>query len=123
MLEQGVVGVVVDGVVRLVVLAELVGVFPGNHGLVLCAEFEMFVLENAGKGDVFIGVVDHSVALKISPIEHFGFKVQAAVLQRSQFAVEKLINLAGIEHPLGLVVPVLSIVEVVDAGPDFHVVQ
>ena len=95
---QGLVLGVVDGVVGLVAGLPVGRVLARDDGLVLRAELEVLVLDDAGVGDLALGVVDHGHALVVLLVERLGLKAQAAVLQRAQLKVVERVDGAAVDR-------------------------
>lgn len=92
---------VVDGVVGLVAGLPVGRVLARDDGPVLRAELEVLVLDDAGVGDLALGVVDHGHALVILLVERLGLEAQAAVLQRAQPEVVERVDGAAVDRPGG----------------------
>lgn len=58
----------------------------------------MLVLDDAGVGDLALGVVDHGNALVVLLVERLGLKAQAAVLQRAQLKVVECVDGAAVDR-------------------------
>ena len=98
---QGLVPGVVDGVVGLVAGLPVGRVFARDDGLVLRAKFKVLVLDDAGEGDLALGVVDHGHALVVLLVERLGLEAQAAVLKRAQPEVVERVDGAAVDSPGG----------------------
>ena len=98
LLVQGLVLGVVDGVVGLVAGFPVGRVLARDDGLVLRAELKVLVLDDAGVGDLALGVVDHGNALVVLLVERLGLKAQAAVLQRAQLKVVERVDGAAVDR-------------------------
>lgn len=61
----------------------------------------MLVLDDAGVGDLALGVVDHGHALVVGLVERLGLEAQAAVLQRAQLEVVERVDGAAVDRPGG----------------------
>ena len=92
---------VVDGVVGLVTGLPVGRVLARDGGPVLRAELEVLVLDDAGVGDLALGVVDHGNALVVGLVERLGLEAQAAVLQRAQPEVVERVDGAAVDRPGG----------------------
>ena len=101
LLVEGLVPGVVDGVVGLVAGLPVGRVLARDDGLVLRAELEVLVLDDAGVGDLALGVVDHGHALVILLVECLGLKAQTAVLERAQLEVVERVDGAAVDRPGG----------------------
>ena len=97
-LVEGLVPGVVDGVVGLVAGLPVRRVLARDDGLVLRAELEVLVLDDAGVGDLALGVVDHGHALMVGLVEGLGLEAQAAVLQRAQPEVVERVDGAAVDR-------------------------
>ena len=95
---QGLVLGVVDGVVGLVAGLPVGRVLARDDGLVLHAELEVLVLDDARVGDLALGVVDHGHALVVGLVERLGLKAQAAVLERAQLKVIERVDGAAVDR-------------------------
>lgn len=95
---QGLVPGVVDGVVGLVAGLPVGRVLASDDGLVLRAELEVLVLDDARVGDLALGVVDHGNALVVLLVERLGLKAQAAVLERAQLKVVERVDGAAVDR-------------------------
>lgn len=95
---EGLVLGVVDGVVWLVAGLPVRRVLARDDGLVLRAELEVLVLDDARVGDLALGVVDHGHALVVLLVERLGLKVQAAVLERAQLKVVERVDGAAVDR-------------------------
>lgn len=95
---EGLVLGVVDGVVGLVAGLPVRRVLARDDGLVLRAELEVLVLDDARVGDLALGVVDHGHALVVLLVERLGLKVQAAVLERAQLKVVERVDGAAVDR-------------------------
>ena len=89
---------VVDGVVGLVTGLPVGRVLARDDGLVLRAELEVLVLDDARVGNLTLGVVDHGHALVVLLVERLGLKAQAAVLQRAQSKVVERVDGAAVDR-------------------------
>ena len=98
LLVEGLVLGVVDGVVGLVAGFPVGRVLARDDGLVLRAELEVLVLDDARVGDLALGVVDHGHALVVLLVERLGLKAQAAVLQRAQLKVVERVDGAAVDR-------------------------
>ena len=98
LLVESLVPGVVDGVVGLVAGLPVGRVLARDDGLVLRAELEVLVLDDAGVGDLALGVVDHGHALVVGLVERLGLKAQAAVLQRAQLEVVERVDGAAVDR-------------------------
>ena len=58
----------------------------------------MLVLDDAGVGDLALGVVDHGHALVVLLVERLGLKAQAAVLERAQLEVVERVDGAAVDR-------------------------
>ena len=58
----------------------------------------MLVLDDAGVGDLALGVVDHGHALVVLLVERLGLKAQATVLQRAQLKVVERVDGAAVDR-------------------------
>ena len=101
LLVQGLVLGVVDGVVGLVAGLPVGWVLARDDGLVLRAELEVLVLDDARVGDLALGVVDHGHALVVGLVERLGLEAQTAVLERAQFKVVERVDGAAVDRPGG----------------------
>ena len=101
LLVEGLVLGVVDGVVGLVAGLPVGRVLARDDGLVLRAELKVLVLDDAGVGDLALGVVDHGHALVVLLVERLGLKAQAAVLQRAQLKVVERVDGAAVDRLSG----------------------
>lgn len=61
----------------------------------------MLVLDDAGVGDLALGVVDHGHALVVGLVERLGLEAQAAVLVRAQLKVVERVDRAAVDRPGG----------------------
>ena len=61
----------------------------------------MLVLDDAGVGDLALGVVDHGHALVVGLVERLGLEAQAAVLERAQPEVVERVDGAAVDRPGG----------------------
>ena len=95
---QGLVPGVVDGVVGLVAGLPVGRVLARDEGLVLHAELEVLVLDDARVGDLAHGVVDHGHALVVGLVERLGLEAQAAVLERAQLKVIERVDGAAVDR-------------------------
>lgn len=98
LLVEGLVLGVVDGVVGLVAGLPVGRVLASDDGLVLRAELEVLVLDDAGVGDLALGVVDHGHALVVLLVERLGLEAQAAVLERAQLKVVERVDGAAVDR-------------------------
>ena len=98
LLVEGFVLGVVDGVVGLVAGLPVGRILARDDGLVLRAELEVLVLDDAGVGDLTLGVVDHGYALVVLLVERLGLKAQAAVLERAQLKVVERVDGAAVDR-------------------------
>lgn len=98
LLVEGLVLGVVDGVVGLVAGLPVGRVLACDDGLVLRAELEVLVLDDARVGDLALGVVDHGHALVVLLVERLGLKAQAAVLQRAKLKVVERVDGAAVDR-------------------------
>ena len=98
LLVEGLVLGVVDGVVGLVAGLPVGRVLARDDGLVLRAELEVLVLDDARVGDLALGVVDHGHALVVGLVERLGLEAQAAVLQRAQLEVVERVDGAAVDR-------------------------
>ena len=98
LLVEGLVLGVVDGIVGLVAGLPVGRVLARDDGLVLRAELKVLVLDDAGVGDLALGVVDHGHALVVLLVERLGLKAQAAVLQRTQLKVVERVDGAAVDR-------------------------
>ena len=98
LLVEGFVPSVVDGVVGLVAGLPVGRVLARDDGLVLGAELEVLVLDDARVGDLALGVVDHGHALVVGLVERLGLEAQAAVLQRAQLEVVERVDGAAVDR-------------------------
>ena len=89
---------VVDGVVGLVTGLPVGRVLARDDGLVLRAELEVLVLDDARVGNLTLGVVDHGHALVVLLVERLGLKAQAAVLERAQLKVVERVDGAAVDR-------------------------
>lgn len=101
LLVEGLVLGVVDGVVGLVAGLPVGRVLARDDGLVLRAELEVLELDDAGAGDLALGVVDHGHALVVLLVERLGLEAQAAVLERAQLEVVERVDGAAVDRPGG----------------------
>ena len=97
-LVEGLVLGVVDGVVGLVAGLPVGRVLARDDGLVLRAKLKVLVLDDAGEGDLALGVVDHGHALVVLLVERLGLKAQAAVLERAQLKVVERVDGAAVDR-------------------------
>ena len=95
---EGLVLGVVDGVVGLVAGLPVGRVLARDDGLVLRAELEVLLLDDARVGDLALGVVDHGHALVVGLVERLGLGAQAAVLQRAQLKVVERVDGAAVDR-------------------------
>lgn len=58
----------------------------------------MLVLDDAGVGDLALGVVDHGHALMVGLVERLGLEAQTAVLQRAQLEVVERVDGAAVDR-------------------------
>lgn len=58
----------------------------------------MLVLDDAGVGDLALGVVDHGHALVVLLVERLGLEAQAAVLERAQLEVVERVDGAAVDR-------------------------
>ena len=58
----------------------------------------MLVLDDAGVGDLALGVVDHGHALVVGLVEGLGLETQAAVLERAQLEVVERVDGAAVDR-------------------------
>ena len=98
LLVEGLVLGVVDGVVGLVAGLPVGRVLARDDGLVLGAELEVLVLDDARGGDLALGIVDHGHALVVLLVERLGLKAQAAVLERAQLKVVERVDGAAVDR-------------------------
>ena len=98
LLVEGLVLGVVDGVVGLVAGLPVGRVLARDDGLVLRTELEVLVLDDAGVGDLALGVVDHGHALVILLVERLGLEAQAAVLERAELKVVERVDRAAVDR-------------------------
>lgn len=98
---EGLVLGVVDGVVGLVAGLPVGRVLARDDGFVLRTELEVLVLDDAGVGDLALGVVDHGHALVVGLVERLGLEAQAAVLERAQPEVVERVDGAAVDRPGG----------------------
>ena len=98
LLVEGLVLGVIDGVVGLVAGLPVGRVLARDDGLVLRAELEVLVLDDAGVGDLALGVVDHGNALVVLLVERLGLKAQTAVLERAQLKVVERVDGAAVDR-------------------------
>ena len=95
---EGLVPGVVDGVVGLVAGLPVRRVLACYDGLVLRAELEVLVLDDARVGDLALGVVDHGDALVVGLVERLGLEAQTAVLERAQPEVVERVDGAAVDR-------------------------
>ena len=98
LLVEGLVLGVVDGVVGLVAGLPVCRVLARDDGLVLRAELEVLVLDDARVGDLALGIVDHGHALVVLLVERLGLKAQTAVLERAQLKVVERVDGAAVDR-------------------------
>lgn len=98
LLVEGLVLGVVDGVVGLVAGLPVRRVLARDDGLLLRAELEVLVLDDARVGDLALGVVDHGNALVVLLVERLGLKAQATVLERAQLKVVERVDGAAVDR-------------------------
>ena len=98
LLVEGLVPGVVDGVVGLVAGLPVGRVLARDDGLVLRAELEVLVLDDAGVGDLALCVVDHGHALVVGLVEGLGLEARAAVLERAQPEVVERVDGAAVDR-------------------------
>ena len=108
---------VVDGIVRLVAEFPSGGVFAGDDRLGLCAEFKVFVFDDARERGLGVRIVDDGVALKIVRVQHFRFKAHASVFQRAETVIVKAVDGARIDDGFGAGEIILLVVEKVGVEP------
>lgn len=101
LLVEGLVLGVVDRIVGLVAGLPVGRVLACDDGLVLRAELEVLVLDDARVGDLALGVVDHGHALVVPLVKRLGLEAQAAVLQRAQLEVVDSVDGAAVDRPGG----------------------
>lgn len=94
---EGLVPGVVDGVVGLVAGPPIRRVLARDDGLLLRAELEVLVFDDARVGDLALGVVDHGHALVVGLVERLGLGAQAAVLERAQLEVVERVDGAAVD--------------------------
>ena len=93
---------IVDGVVRLVAGLPLGGILAADNrfgqvvAVLVLAELEPFMLDDAGPRGLAVGVVDGGVALKAGLVEQLILKPDGAILQRAELVVKVGINGAGV---------------------------
>lgn len=106
LLVQGVVGVIVHGIVGFQAGLPLRGVFAGDDGAGACVHLgaehlEVLVLDNAGIGHAGLGVVDDGTALIVGRVEGFGLETHGAVSQPAVAVAEELVDGAGVDQSVG----------------------
>ena len=94
---EGLVPGVVDGVVRLVAGLPVGRILTCDHGLLLLAELEVLVLDDAGVGHLALGIVDDGDALVVLLVEGLGLEAEAAVLERSQLEVVERVDWSAVD--------------------------
>ena len=113
LLVEGGVCFVIHGIEGLAAFGPFGGVFAGDDGNGLGVDgisevFEMLVLDDAGVGDVALGVVHHSATLVVGGIEHLVLEGNGAVFELAEAVAIELINLAGEDDFIGQGFPVLT---------------
>ena len=98
LLVEGLVLGVVDGVVGLVAGLPVCRVLARDDSLVLRAELEVLVLDDARVGDLALGVVDHGHSLVVLLVEGLGLKAQTTVLERAQLEVVERVDGAAVDR-------------------------
>ena len=90
--EKSVILLVIHRIVRLHAYTPLRGVFPGNHGLLLCAELKVLVLDHTCVRDFPVRIVYNRIALVVLAVQNLCLKTHGTVLQRAQLVVEILVD-------------------------------
>ena len=94
---------IVDGVVRFIAGLPLRGILAADDRLgqvvavLVLAELEPFMLNDAGPRRLAVGIVDGRVALKAGLVEQLILKPDGAILQRAELVVKVGINGAGVD--------------------------
>ena len=94
---------IVDGVVWLIAGLPLGGILSADDrfgqvvAVLVLAELEPFMLDDAGPRGLTVGVVDSGVALEAGLVQQVVLKADRAVFQRAQLVVKVGINGAGVD--------------------------
>lgn len=117
---------IVDGVIWLIAGLPLGGILTADNrfgqvvAVLVLAELEPFMLDDAGSRGLTVGVVDGGVALKARLFEQLILKPDGAILQRAEFVGKVGINGAGVNNLISQCVLVL---EVIGVQPHIDAVQ
>ena len=110
---EGVVAVVVDGVVGFHALFVFRAVLFADHRLGAVIDFlaehlEMLVFDDTGVGFVVTGVVDHGIALVVGSVLDASLECDGAPVEFAELEVEILVNGAGKYELVGNFLPIIS---------------
>ena len=110
---EGVITIVVDGVIGFHALFVLRAVLFADNGLrtvvyFLSEHFEMLVLDDTGVGFVVTGVVDDGIALVVGGVFHAGLESDSAPVEFAELEFKILVNRAGKYELVGNFLPIIS---------------
>ena len=102
LLGEGVVAVVVDGIVGFRALVPLLRILVADHGVGLFAELKMLVFDDAGVWHGGIGIIEYCVALEVLDAFHqLVVEADGAELQLAELVAEVGIQRTGVKHTVG----------------------
>ena len=110
---QGIVPLVIDGIIGFISGVPFRAVFPADDCFWLGAEFKVLMLDDAGKRRLRVRVVYHGVPLVIFHVQDFRFKANAAVLQGAELIVKERVNRPGVYNGLCHAVPLLPVFQII----------
>jgi hypothetical protein len=84
--------IIIHRVIRLRSLHPFLRVLVRDHGFGLCAELEMFMLDNARERRFAVGIVHHCISLIVLLIQQLVIEAQAAVFELAEAEVEILVD-------------------------------
>ena len=120
---------IVDGIVWLVAGLPLAAVLAADDGLgqvvavLVLAELEPLVLDDACPRCFPVGVVDSGVALKTGLVQQFVLEADRTVFQRTQLVVKVGINGSCVDNFVRQIVQFRLVFQVICVQPDLNAVQ
>ena len=120
---------IVDGIIWLIAGLPLGGILTADNrfgqvvAVLVLAELEPFMLDDAGSRGLTVGVVDGGVALKARLFEQLILKPDGAILQRAEFVGKVGINGAGVNNLISQCVQRVLVLEVIGVQPHIDAVQ
>ena len=113
LIGEGVVTIVVDGVIGFHALFVFRAVLFADNGLgtvvdFLAEHFEMLMFDDTGVGFVVTGVVDDGITLVVGGILNAGFESDGAPVEFAELETKILVNRAGKYELVGKFLPIIS---------------